>query len=257
MRKFALLFSGGVMPAFNYPRYLNDIKEIYKTLVGNYGFEKSDIFTFYANGQSDGYKRPMDLDDDGVDEFYYNGRYFITMAQFPQNFPITDNDLLFFFATNHGRLVDASQHSSGLWNWHWGEGNVAWIRDKECARIFRDFLKFKFLIVCLGQCYSGGFIDDFAGPNRVIMTACRHDEPSWACDVEGEYDEFLFHVTSALRGVTPQGIPVSGDMDGDGHVSIRDAFLYAKAHDSMPETPQYYESPAGLGSHLTLNGLIR
>jgi hypothetical protein len=199
----------------------------------------------------------MDLDDDGTDELYYTARYFITMAQFPTNFPITDNDLLFFFATNHGRLIDPSRRASGLWMWQWSQGNVAWMPDSECARAFRDFLKFKYLVLCLGQCYSGGFIDEFAGPNRVILAACRHDEPSWSCDTEGPYDEFLYHVTSALRGSTPQGIPVHGDMDGDGHVSIRDAFLYAQLHDSRPETPQYYESPPGLGSRLTLHGLLR
>jgi len=50
---------------------------------------------------------------------------------------------------------------------------------------------------------------------------------------------------------------VNADTDGDGRVSLREAFLYAAAHDSRPETPQYYESPAGLGSRLTLSGPIR
>jgi hypothetical protein len=256
MRKFAILFSGGVMPSANYPRYLNDLREIYRTLVQQYGYAKGDIFTFYADGS------PRDLDGDGGNEIYADGRggEFVALCQdHIHKLPklMTDEDLLFIFTTNHGHLVDAATRQAGLWFWQWDVGNPAWMHAREFARLINDFLKFKYLIACMGQCYSGGFIDDLAGDNRVIMTACRHDEPSWACDTEGDYDEFLYHWTAAVRGRTPEGPAVNADTDGDGRVSLREAFLYAAGRDSRPETPQYYESPAGLGSRLTLSGPLR
>jgi hypothetical protein len=168
---------------------------------------------------------------------------------------MTSEDLLFIFTTNHGRLVDAATQQAGLWFWNWN-GGLAWMHDREFARLINDFLKFKYLIVCMGQCYAGGFIDDLAGNNRVIVTACRHDEPSWACDTEGDYDEFLYHWTAAVRGRTPDGMVVNADTNGDRRVSLREAFLYAENHDSRPETPQYYESQPGFGSRLTLAGPI-
>ncbi|MGE0613678.1 MAG: hypothetical protein AB7O70_15155 [Hyphomicrobiales bacterium] len=133
--------------------------------------------------------------------------------------------------------------------WLWKEA----IEDRQFATLV-NIPPFRNLAVCMGQCHSGGFIDNLAGPNRVIATACRQDQLSFDCDTEGPFDEFLYHWTAAVRGRTPGGQGVDADTNNDGNVSLREAFAYAAGQDSQPETPQYYEGTPGLGSGLTLFG---
>jgi len=71
-----------------------------------------------------------------------------------------------------------------------------------------------------------------------VMTAARHNESSWSCDTEGQYDEYVYHWTSAVYGKTPGGTSVNADTNGDGAVSMREAHDYAKKKDSRNEHPQ-------------------
>jgi protocatechuate 3,4-dioxygenase beta subunit len=70
------------------------------------------------------------------------------------------------------------------------------------------------------------------------MTAARYDEVSWAADTEGQYDEYVYHWTSAVYGETPGSASVNTDANGDGAVSMSEAHEYAKNHDSRDEHPQ-------------------
>ncbi len=243
MKKIAVLLSGGVNAGSNYSRYLNDLKEMYRALVNNHGYSKSNIYVLYADGSS------SDLDGDGNNDIHSGCSLTELNTLFQTTLPsqITSNDFLFIFSTNHGGLTDASTAKAKLWLWGGS------IEDSAFASLVNG-LNFKYLAVCMEQCYSGGFINDLAGNNRVIVTACQHDEVSWACDSEGNYDEFCYYWTAAVRGEKPGGQAVSADMDGDGFVSLDDAFEYAKANDNRNEHPQYYESPAGLGARLSLSG---
>ncbi|MEA2115061.1 MAG: C13 family peptidase, partial [Thermodesulfobacteriota bacterium] len=243
MKKIAVLLSGGVNSGSNYSRYINDLREMYRALVDKYGYSKSNIFVLYADGSAN------DLDGDGNNDIHSGCSLTELNTLFQTTLPakINNNDFLFVFSTNHGGLTDASTSRAKLWLWGGS------IEDSAFASLVNG-LSFKYLAVCMEQCYAGGFINDLAGNNRVIATACQHDEVSWACDSEGNYDEFCYYWTAAVRGKKPGGQAVSADMDGDGFLSLHDAFEYAKANDSRNEHPQYYESPAGLGSRLGLSG---
>ena len=87
-----------------------------------------------------------------------------------------------------------------------------------------------YITIVLGQCNSGGFIEDLQGDNRLIMTACRDNELSY-CREEEPFDEFVYQWTSALAGCTPYGDPVDADYNGDGTVSLLEAYRYAEEHD--------------------------
>ena len=105
----------------------------------------------------------------------------------------------------------------------------------------QDALSFKIAIFTMEQCYSGGFLDNLSAPNRVIATACRWDQVSWACDSEGNWDEFVYWWTAAVRGAKPDGVAVSAG-GADGKVSLREAFTYAQTNDSTAETQQFAET---------------
>jgi Divergent InlB B-repeat domain len=101
------------------------------------------------------------------------------------------------------------------------------------------------------QCFSGGMMDDILaaatqmGTSVCVMTAARFDEFSWGADTEGDYDEYVFHWTSAVFGRDPSGAPINADTNGDGTVTMREAHQYAQARDSASEHPQIGESMSG------------
>ena len=242
MNKYALLVSGGVNSGSNYGRYLNDLREIYRTLVVKCGYLKSNITVLYADGSS------HDLDADGNNDISGTAtKAGLQSALTTLQGQLTSNDLFFFYSTNHGGLSTGGKVKLWLWN-------NEYIEDSELAT-YINALTTKLTIVTMEQCYAGGFIDDLAGANRVIATACRGDQVSWACDSEGNYDEFVYHWTAAVRGETPAAVPVDATR-GDGTVSLRDAFIYARDNDSRAEEPQFYENPPGISDAYTLCGLI-
>jgi hypothetical protein len=105
------------------------------------------------------------------------------------------------------------------------------------------------------QCYSGGFIDNLAATNRVIATACTAYQSSHST-ADLNYDEFVYHWTAAVYGSYPGGGTVNADANGDGLISMSEAFSYANAHDAYlsTETPQYYSNYSILGQNLTMRG---
>ena len=102
----------------------------------------------------------------------------------------------------------------------------------------------KNISVCMGQCHSGGFIDNLESPGRVIMTACRYDETSHTSNFY--YDDFVHHWTDAVNN------DYGADTDNDGQVSMSEAFAYAVSHDVNTENPQFSSLPSSLGANLCL-----
>ncbi len=106
-------------------------------------------------------------------------------------------------------------------------------------------------IYAMEQCYSGGMLDDIiatvalTGMSACAMSAARFDEVSWAADTEGNYDEYVFHWTSAVYGQDPNAQTVNADSDMDGFISMSEAHEYAQLMDSANETPQIFASPIG------------
>jgi hypothetical protein len=149
---------------------------------------------------------------------------------------IAANGKFFFYSTNHGG--QESGHDAYLWLWN------EYIRDDELAALSKN-IKCSEAIYVMEQCFSGGMMDDLlkaqtypcSNPKVCVMTAARHDEVSYAADSEGQYDEYIYHWTSAVYGKTPTGTPVNADTNGDSVVSMSEAHDYAKNKDSRNEHP--------------------
>jgi len=255
---YAIIISGGYNPYNNWVRYWNDCAAIYFTLTQVYGYLDDHIYVIMSDGADPGLDRhlyddtydssPLDLDEDGDDDIQYSA----TEANISYVFNtlqgiLGPEDSLFIYTTDHGSQ-EAGEDALLLL---WGES----IKDDEFA-LEVDKVNCGEIMVVMGQCYSGGFIDDLSGPGRVIATAARYDEPSWALPPDYLYDEFVFHWTAAVRGETPGGAPVDADVNEDGKVSMEEAFIYARDHDNADETPQYDSNPAELGDELSLCGII-
>ncbi|MHA1930173.1 MAG: C13 family peptidase [Candidatus Thorarchaeota archaeon] len=224
--KYAVLYSGGIKPGKDHYRYWNDIIYMHFILEMR-GYNPENIYVVYKDGVS----------EDGF-----------TDVDYPANHTSMDTvfgilaaemgrlDTLFFYTTNHGGGGGISV---------WGPMDNGGALTHSQVSGWLDSITCQNMIIIMEQCVSGKFItsstDSLCGPNRIIMTACKDDESSYACDTEGSWDEFVYHFMCALVSYSfhDPGITVNADYWSDGQISMKEAFIYAAIHDSRAETPWY------------------
>ncbi len=250
---YAIIISGGGNPGANWSRYWNDCSFIYSTLVNVYGYDDSHIKCLIADGTNPNADRrigmesydssPLDLDGDSDNDIDYSAtKSNITTVFNNLASVIGKDDHLYIFVTDHGDRESGRDAEIILW--------YESIRDDQFADEVDKIYAGQITIV-MGQCYSGGFIDDLSSGDRIIATACDYDEPSY-CMGYFTYDEFVFDWIASVAGEDPYENPVDADDNNDGFISMVEAFNYAEAHDSASETPQYDSSPDDLGFVLGL-----
>lgn len=253
---YAVILSGGINKYSNHSRYWNDCSFIYQTLTRRFGIPKNQISVLMADGTDPeedmiisygGFSSsPTDLDGDGYDDIQYAAtKQNLTSVLHNLANVMTPKDNLFLYVIDHGGTDDyAGTSYICLWN-------KQKIYDYELAEILNTF-DVKSMNIVLGQCFSGGFIDNLSAPNRVIATACNKDEYSWACS-NINYDEFVYHWTSAINEANSLGVYADSDSNHDGFVSMREAFNYANKHDTASETPQFDSPNPTLAETLAFN----
>lgn len=250
--RWAVLMNGGYDQYNNHVRYWNDLSNIYITLVTTYEFADENIIVLCSDGlnpapdQSNGQNSHPDLDGDGDNDIMYActlANVNMVFASLAQNF--TGNEKLFVFTTDHGSSVGGWNTVQNLWNHET-------LTDAHFASLLAAIPAFE--IICTFEpCFSGGFLDDVVVPPGPIVasSACRHDEYSWA--MSGlMYDEYVFHWTAAVKGADAYGNLVDADYNQDGFVTMDEAYIYAEAHDTQSENPQYGEYPQDIGSTISL-----
>ncbi len=250
--RYAVLMNGGYNMGNNHVRYWNDLSNIYITLVSVYEFDDENIIVLCSDGlnsapdQSNGQNSNPDLDGDGDNDIMYScvlSNVDMVFSSLAQNF--TGNEKLFVFTTDHGS-------SAGGWNTVQNLWNQEELTDAHFADLL-DAIPAMEKICTFEPCYSGGFLDNVVVPPGPIVasSACRHDESSWAMGPDYVYDEYVFHWTAAVKGEDAYGVPVDADFNQDGYVTMDEAFIYAEAHDTASESPQYGEYPQDTGSYIS------
>lgn len=258
-RTYAIILSGGVSRMSNYERYWNDCSFIYQTLTNKYGIPKENIFPIMSDGTdpsedmlltTGGYtSQPLDLDNDGVDDIKLAATKANIQATLNAlNTKLGEDDQLFFYVIDHGKSK-ANQSYICLW----GEEDLS---DAELASMLTPFTQKNVNVnVVLGQCFSGGFIDDLTKVGCVVATASAGSEYSWACG-DIPYDEFVYQWTTAINGADHRGVKVYPDTDENGRITMDEAFVYAKDNDRRSaEHPQYVSTPISVGEDLAFNHL--
>jgi hypothetical protein len=251
-RAFAFIISGGANSSNNHIRYWNDCSFIYKTLANYYEYPDENIYVCISDGldpavdRSDGTNSPADLDGDGDPDIMYPATtQYITQVFSELNTVLTASDQLFIFTTDHGGQESGWDCYENLWNWEE-------LRDDQMAA-FVDALPCQTVLCCFEQCFSGGMIDDLEGEGHVVATAARWDQYSYAMG-NLIYDEFSYYWTAAVNWADPYGAYVDADTNGDDLVSMEEAFIYARDHDTASENPQYSSTPPELGTISNLVG---
>jgi len=231
LRKYALLISGGINSIMAYPRYWNDLKYMYSILINHYSYNPKNIYVIYKDGVAEDSQMPVNCSA----SFSNLQTFFSSLA-----LRIFAEDTLFIFTTNHGSPTGLCMYNS------------ADVTPSQFATMLNGLGPNKMTIV-MEQCYSGNFISQISGTNRVIMTACSASEVSFGCDTEGAYDEFVYHFMNAVHFQTPAGTAVDADTDDNGSVSMVEAFNYASNHDSWTaEHPHYDDNGDGTGHMATI-----
>lgn len=267
-RTYALIISGGICPQSNKERYWNDCSFIYQTLVNNYGIPKGNIYPIMSDGDNPAedmlgidnkYRSQcLDLDGDGSDD--------ISLAATKANISATlksleskinKDDQLFIFVIDHGGTDDYKSSSYiCLWNYER-------LYDSQLASMLDPFTKkYVNVNVVLGQCYSGGFIDDLNKVGCVVATASKGSQPSWGCE-DIPFDEFVYHWTCAVNGENHVGVPINNvDIYPDERITMDEAFAYAAKMDRRnydghySEHPMYNSNPVSVGEDLAFNRIV-
>jgi hypothetical protein len=255
--QYAVIINGGYDRYNNHERYWNDCAAIYSALIREYGYDKSHIYVLMSDGTNPANDRhrlngtydssPLDFDGDDVADIQYAAtKNNITTVFNTLSGIMTNSDNLFIYTMDHGGKSESNEIL-----YLWGE----YIFDYQFASEV-DKIQAKTINIVMGQCNSGGFIEELSENNRVIATACTADQSSWSM-TNGQFDEFVYHWTSAIANHTPLGTIVNADNNNDGIISMQEAFSYAVAHDTKNETPQYHSLPSDLGENLSLGGIMQ
>jgi len=242
--KFALLYSGGKEFPLNYKRYWNDLVFMYHVLRSKYGFPAENIIVVYQNGVVESSlhsQMPVNhaANLTGVTAAFDEIKYKI------QNAPPSNNKLLFVFTTNHGgqdndqQIEDEQDKSDELLFWFNQSGTQ--LMDDAFDNFLDGIAIIDPNITTVGlyeQCHSGGFLKDCAGPNRINIAAASETADSYGLRTRQpcmRYDAFSYFFTVALYGKYHNGsslaISDNPDRDGDGSVSILEAYWFAAERD--------------------------
>jgi len=253
--RYAVVISGGMDRTNNYRRYWNDCSEIYRCLINRYGFTDANIYVLMSDGTDAGQDRrigtnsydssPLDLDGDGDNDIDFSAtKANITTVFNRLHSIVTTNDYLFIYSTDHGNQISGWDAELILW----GET----ITDKAFA-VEVNKVNAGCMGIVMEQCYSGGFIDDLWGNGRTVATACQFDETS--CGTGYLFDDFVHHWTAAVNRSYPDGTVANADNNGDGFITLQEAFNFATSHDECDEHPQYSSINPNYGTSTTLRGL--
>lgn len=251
-RTYAIIVSGGANKNANYERYWNDCSFIYQTLVKTYGIPKSNMYVLMSDGTNPaedmllttgGYtSSPVDLDGDGLPDIGYAAtRTNIKNVLQDLSLKLNQDDHLFFYVIDHGGSDDKVENSY-IWLW-----NNEKLYDYELGEWMEPFVNKDVTVnFVLGQCYSGGFLRELVKEGCVVTTACSGSEPSWSCP-DRPYDEFVYHWTSAVNKRDTYGNETTADFDGNGIISMHEAYTYALNSDRRNESPQFWGYTTTIG----------
>lgn len=288
--KYAVLIAGGGSPDSNHIRYWNDLVTMYSILRAN-GYPADHITVIYADGLEPEDDTEGKIDGDMPVDFSATRQNIQTTFD-RLAMAMTPNDTLFIMTNDHGGglLTRASGSLSpgiyggrqdnngdesadnlfeGAMNYdinNDGDKNDRFFIDEtlslwqttvfsddEFATEINKIRNYKEMIIVCEQCFSGGMLRDLNGPRRIIMSAATDVQVSRARRPELIFNEFSFWFMAALSGEKPDGAGrVNADTDGNGRVSMAEAFNFAASNDETDETPCYEDNNLFSWSHAPL-----
>ncbi|MBO5297615.1 MAG: hypothetical protein J6B03_08500 [Candidatus Homeothermus sp.] len=266
----AIILSGGLNPNANYVRYWNDCSFLYQTLVNRYGIPKNNIHVAISDGTSNNIdmnlessdnaicSSPLDLDFDGQPDTRYaatKSGLNQAISNISSRHNIEPFKHFFLFVIDHGGHDDKGSYIC-LWNVN-NDNDDYRLYSSDLLQLLEQFITGAdiFKSAVMAQCYSGGFIEPLRDAGFVIATATKENELSSPMNGH-KFDHFAYNWTCGMNGKDELKHTVYADSDGDGHVSMKEAFNFAAArYTGGTEHPQYASVPPQLGERLSFHNL--
>ncbi|MDX1910194.1 MAG: hypothetical protein SFV22_01850 [Saprospiraceae bacterium] len=255
-RKFALLFSGGQNYYNAKRRYWNDLEFFYLTLRSQYGFSDENMVVLYMNGVKEIASSPMKVDHTASDSGLINAIAYLYSKMAP-------NDTLVIFVTNHGGGYDPggtlgqsgaldydSVSDEGLESPAIDEVIFYYKPSSKNSYITDDLWKTRWhslftdktpkTLAIYEPCFSGGFLRDMAGNDRINIAATSQYYYSHSMPPYNEYDCFSHNFTAALYGRNADGSCLKDypDYDRNGKISVWEAYRYANWANTTDDQPK-------------------
>ena len=267
---YAVIISGGANAFNNWKRYWNNCSLIYSTLRQKYHLPKDHITVLMSDGTNPANDRNIgtdtspsyvntdpDLDQDGDDDINFSCTHANVLSVLNNlRTTLTANDQLFIYITDHG--YQESGHDAGANLWNWEE-----LRDDELEDLTHDMACS--VLITMGTCHAGGFIDDIAASvnNRALAVSCDWDENTSVGSTYPNFTQWLYYFSSGVRGFFPAAGPVAyqdgaacdADANNDGRVSFHEGWSYATANKPAGNQPQYEANLDTFGDTVYLNHL--
>lgn len=219
--KFALLVGGGKDAYNNYYRYWNDIRWIYYYLRSR-GYPAANIYVLYANGTR---PTPDVVVSGGANFPNLTSRIGALAAR------MTAQSTLFIgFYGQGNRIVDANHDEMVgtygdavfyLWN------NFLLTDDMMRVQVSR-ITRYARIVMQFNQSFSGGFLDDVAGPRRVIYASAHPTQLAYS-HPSGAFGFLNYWVLSCYyKHQIIGGAPVNADVNHNGATSIVEVYNYSR-----------------------------
>ncbi len=206
-----------------------DAKEMYWVLINKYGFPRENIIILLNRRAK--------------------ARRIIAAINWLKGKENSGSTVVFFYSGHGARVEDGRGWDSDVESDGYDEGIVSFdmygISDGMLKELFSDFESTKIALI-FSCCHAGGMIDsygdDLQASGRVIATACKADQYGWDM-------KYLKNTLFAYYFVDEGMIDGKADSNGDGVVSVEEAFWYAKplveAAAPEPSEPQIYDGYSG------------
>jgi hypothetical protein len=241
--RYAVLFSGS-----SNNRHVNDLEFLYRTLVNVYDYSEDNIYVLNYDGTINfsGLKRFGNWPGDNT-PYRMNVRAAGTRSELENVFDdlktrLNENDSLLVHTSNHG---DHDGTESLLITYSAPDYPAS-----DFAAKLAQFPKLNRLIVMMEQCHSGGFnspiLSNSPAASTTVASACKELESSIG---GADFNPFARDWIAAMNGADPYGASLSfdPDVDGNGGVTVHEAFSYADATKDPHDTPVYSQSSVAAG----------
>jgi Peptidase C13 family len=246
--RFALLFTSQISNR----RHVEDLEFAYRILTHRFGFPSSHIRVLCYDGTigatdanaaamatwvGDGTPYEMQVSASATKA---NLQSTLTSLSKQMN----ASSLLFVHTNNHGSPTGLCIDNSTV------------LTPSEWGTMLDGMKGFGTLVVTMEQCYSGAFSQSTLDHSKADRTSFASAVPADKVSAgASHFDPWAQVWLESVNGATAYGASLSHDPDanGDGRISVREAFDYSDTYDPAGgDDPQYADSPVGCGHHIHL-----
>lgn len=244
-------------------RIWNDCSLVYQTLAHHYGVPKSNIYPLMSDGTNaaadmramDGTlkSQSLDLDFDGTNEIQLAAtKANITNTLTSLISKLNEDDHLLVYIDGYG---DYETPNGDGYEGYLDLGNREYLLEDDIANLISPFAsKYVNIDVVMAQDYGGGLADKLRLINGCVVTTATSPHESALYNGAYPYTRFTYDWASAMLGKYPHAGYIRTDVNGDGRVSIKEAYTYA-AQFCAQSMPSYSSNPESVGEDLAFNYL--